>query len=623
MPIKRKPVAKKSSRTEAARIFARRMTAMMNARASYDGANTNRHNSNHWLNAGSTDADSALISELHTLRDRCRHEQRNNPYALALARKHANYVVGQGPTLQVEIDDEKLSDRIESDWASWCDICDFRGEQSFNEMLHLGVRDLYPSGEYFRTFNRERVARGVGLRLLCLEADRVSTPWQWAGQPQYRDGIEVDPNTGKKVKYWVSKWHPGNTSIASSAVSSNDFNTFAPSELIHFYIVDRPEQTRGTPLLAPVLEIFAKMRRWDEATIAAAERAALFGVIMVTNSDMMLGDNPSVLDPEEWEIEAGMGVVAPPGYDMKQIQPTHPGPQYEAFKKAKLTDYGAAVDMPYNVLANDSSGHNYASGRLDWQGLVRSVKVMRSWIERRDLGKVFSTWWSEYRNSSRDAQRLPATVPITWQWPGFEHVDPQKEADAAATRLENNLMTYAEYYAEHGDDWRAKFRQKAKEKAFAKEVGLHLGKEIPEPAEPEADMMDDTEIPEPQPEPEPVKQVASVVAVRESVPVVVFGSDELTAMAQAARAAGKDAYAIGGESAYDPLIGHIMLGDEATKADAECVLSFAPSAKTEWRKKDISATLPDGSTGTASAGRVADRIGRRIGALRQAFEVLT
>jgi hypothetical protein len=93
-------------------------------------------------------------------------------------------------------------------------------------------------------------------------------------------------------------------------------------------------------------------------------------------------------------------------------------------------------------------------------------------------------------------------------------------------------------------------------------------------------------------------------------------------MAQAARAGGKSAFYIGGESSYDPIVGHLLLGDEGTRTDADCVLSFASYVKTDWRKREIPITMPDGSSGKASAGRVADRIGRRIGALRQAFEVL-
>lgn len=447
-------------------------------RAAYDAVADNRNNANHWAKATSMDADSALVSELPTMRNRIRHEFRNNPYAIGIARKFAHYVIGEGPSLQCNLENEAQNDIVESAWAEFCDNCDYLGEMSYAEMLHLGVRDLFPSGEYFRVFRAANVP-GVSLRLLQVEADRISSPYQLLTDPAMRDGIQIDPLTGKKLLYWIAKWHPGN-SYHPVTPSVDDYTKVAPDQLVHYYVVDRPEQSRGCPLAVQMLETFARMRRWDEATIAAAERAALFGLIMVTNSDLMLGDNPSVLDPEEWEIQAGMGVVAPPGYDVRQVQPEHPSGQYEAFKRSKISDCSVGVDMPYSVAAADSSQHNYASGRLDHQGWTRAVKVLRSWIGKRDCSKTFRQWYEEARAVLPQFRTLPRYAPPhTWRWPGFEHVDPVKEATAAETLLRNNLLSPQDYYAERGVDWRKQYQQIAAAKKLAKDLGIEQEVEAP------------------------------------------------------------------------------------------------------------------------------------------------
>jgi capsid protein len=213
------------------------------------------------------------------------------------------------------------------------------------------------------------------------------------------------------------------------------------------------------------------LRRWDEATIRAAEIAALFAAYMTTQDASIVGDNPSQLDPEELEIEAGTITVGPPGYKIEQVQPQHPSENYGEFKKSKLQDCGAGVDMPYNVLAADSSGHNYASGRLDWQGLIRSIKVMRSWIDAKFTRKVFGAWWKEVRFLP-EFKGAPPELPIEFRYPGFEHVDPQKEAAAAEIRIRNNLQTHADWYAQQGKDWREEFAQLAREKQEAKALGI-------------------------------------------------------------------------------------------------------------------------------------------------------
>ena len=58
---------------------------------------------------------------------------------------------------------------------------------------------------------------------------------------------------------------------------------------------------------------------------------------------------------------------------------------------------------------------------------------------------------------------LDADLSHQWIWDGHEHVDPQKEANAQATRLTNHTTTLANEYARQGRDWEAELRQRAKE----------------------------------------------------------------------------------------------------------------------------------------------------------------
>jgi capsid protein len=60
----------------------------------------------------------------------------------------------------------------------------------------------------------------------------------------------------------------------------------------------------------------------------------------------------------------------------------------------------------------------------------------------------------------------------TWFFDGNEHVDPQKEANAQATRLANHTTTMAHEYARQGRDWESELRQRAKELQLMTELGL-------------------------------------------------------------------------------------------------------------------------------------------------------
>lgn len=131
--------------------------------------------------------------------------------------------------------------------------------------------------------------------------------------------------------------------------------------------------------------------------------------------------------------------------------------------------------MPHNVAGGDSSGYNYASGRLDHQTYFKSLRVEQSHLESVVLDRLLAAWLDE---AALIADLLPADLgpfldwPHQWFWDGHEHVDPAKEANAQATRLAQHTTTLADEYARRGLDWEAQLRQRAKEQKLLRELGL-------------------------------------------------------------------------------------------------------------------------------------------------------
>jgi capsid protein len=130
---------------------------------------------------------------------------------------------------------------------------------------------------------------------------------------------------------------------------------------------------------------------------------------------------------------------------------------------------------PTNVAAGNSSGYNYASGRLDHQTYFKSIRVEQAQLETVVLDRVLAAWFDE---AVLIPDLLPAGVgpiaqwPHQWFWDGHEHVDPAKEANAQATRLANHTTTLAHEYARQGRDWEEALQQRAKELSLMKELGL-------------------------------------------------------------------------------------------------------------------------------------------------------
>lgn len=168
---------------------------------------------------------------------------------------------------------------------------------------------------------------------------------------------------------------------------------------------------------------------------------------------------------------------------MTQLRAEQPTTTYGDFKRELLGEIGRSLQIPVNLLLGDSSKHNYASGRLDWQEYARAIR-----LEQRECGvsvlrSIFAAWYREFalveRQSGRSALSQP---PVAWYWDGFEHVDPKKEAEAQAIRLRSNATNLAIEYGKLGLDYEDALRQRANEIKLLRELGLPLDEAVPQTA---------------------------------------------------------------------------------------------------------------------------------------------
>jgi capsid protein len=184
----------------------------------------------------------------------------------------------------------------------------------------------------------------------------------------------------------------------------------------------------------------------------------------------------------------------PGGWKMSQLQAEQPATTYAEFKKEILNEIARCLNMPFNVAAGNSSGYNYASGRLDHQTYFKSIRVEQAHVEAVVLDRILAAWFDE-------ATLIPGLLPTDlgpfadwphqWFWDGHEHVDPAKEASAQATRLANLTTTLADEYARRGLDWEAQLRQRAKEIALVNALGLIPAQAQPSPPSEEPDDVED------------------------------------------------------------------------------------------------------------------------------------
>jgi lambda family phage portal protein len=445
---------------------ARQPSSLLRLLGRYDAATTTVDNARHWSAADGLSAGASNSPEVRrVLRNRSRYEIANNSYARGISLTLANDCVGTGPRLQMLTSDANANRLVEQEFIAWCDAIGLA--EKLRTMRLARVSD----GESFGLLtSNPRVDSPVQLDLKLIEAEQVTAPSFELDQPRYADGIRFDAY-GNAISYDVSREHPGDGLLSLK----DEFDTVAASSVIHYFRTDRPGQIRGIPDITPALPLFAQLRRFTLAVLAAAETAADFAGILYTDAPAN-GEADAAEPFEPIELEKRMLLTMPGGWKMAQMHSEQPATTFAEFKREILNEIARCLNMPFNVAAGNSSGYNYASGRLDHQTYFKSIRVEQSQMARTVLDRILSAWLGEavliegYLPAA--LRTLDASFEHQWFWDGHEHVDPAKEANAQKIRLANHTTTLAHEYARQGRDWEAEIKQRAKELTMMRQLGL-------------------------------------------------------------------------------------------------------------------------------------------------------
>lgn len=442
----------------------------------FEAAKTHRLNEAHWGDVTGKSLNADLITDLKILRQRCEFEASRNPYLAGVMETHVTDIVGSShPVLQIQIPGiEKLSDEAaakakewiesaESLWRDWWSNPDINGQMSGPDLLRMGVRLCWTTGEFFWQKVTDKGARGpVKLRLNPIAARRVDSPLDGIGNPRIVMGVERN-ETGRPLRYFVQK----GVDDASFASLSFDFEPIPAQDMIHFFEVEEPGQLRGVPWASTTLGTIADLRDYDHEVMDAARMAANYSIVLHTTHE----DATYLEVNESADIERGQMVTAPPGWKPEQMRPEQPSTTYQSFRHERLRELGRPRNMPGMMVLLDSSGHNYSSARFDGQLYQRGNASTQSCLERRVLNGLVDDVLRE-GELAEFLGRRPEGVRYVWTWPVPPHVDPAKEATAEEKGLKSGTLSLSAAMGARGKDWESHLEQLRREKDRMAELNL-------------------------------------------------------------------------------------------------------------------------------------------------------
>ncbi|ORE94110.1 lambda family phage portal protein [Stappia sp. 22II-S9-Z10] len=464
----------------------------------YRGARRDRRPTREWTPPAASAA-SDLLPGIETLRARSRDMARNVMVAGGAIHTVVTNVVGEGLTLKPSIDREALglSEDQALEWekksarefALWSRSADLGGTLTFSDLQELAFRACLDSGDCLvvRRFAPD-TGDTYGLKLALIEADRVANPDRRPDSERVKAGVQFGEN-GRVQGYYVANRHPGDFGVFAQATRWS----FVPrigrdADLLAIHLMThlRPDQPRGMPYLAPVIEALKQLGDYTDAEVTAAVNAAMMVAFVESPSPVDEDGNPIIGEPDDERggdtniLRNGATVYLYPGEKVNTMQPGRPNPNFDAFTMSFLRQTGVALELPFELMVKHFTA-SYSASRAALELAWQFFRKRRSWLVRA-LCEPVHHW---FLNEAVARGRLDApgyhddpAIRAAWcgcQWIGPSRIslDPLKEANADRVDLDIGVKTRDQIVTERtGGSWQRKTEQLAREERARRDAGL-------------------------------------------------------------------------------------------------------------------------------------------------------
>lgn len=449
-----------------------------------------------WLSSGGG-PDEDIVAHIDVLRERSRDLFMGTPLATGALRTLTTNVVGPGLRLSAQIDAEALglSDdeadawerHAEREFGLWTRHADAARTCTWEQLQGLAMLSALMSGDVFAALPKIR-RRGslYDLRVQLIEADRIcDDPTLVTSGKDIMGGVELG-RYGEPVAYHVARYHPGSTGLAAAMRQEwKRIPAFGSRtgrrNMLHLLIQERPEQRRGVPILAPVIESLKQLGRYTDAELMGAVVSAMLTVFVKSETpDNPLGqgipEDDRVDDADAASIELGNGSVVglAPGESIESVAPSRPNTAFDGFVMSVCVQIGAALEIPVELLHKRFTT-SYTAARAAFVEFWKAIKTRRAWLAESFCRPVYEEWLAEAVASDRvtapgffeDLAVRAAWCGAQWHGPAQGQINEKVEAGAANDRVQFGFSTQTRETAElTGQSWdqvnRARRRELAK-----------------------------------------------------------------------------------------------------------------------------------------------------------------
>lgn len=386
---------------------------------------------------------------LWELREISREMDRNNGLTAGLFDRAVENIWGpNGFDLQPQTGSKDLDRWLVQDWTSWLTRSDVRGEFHGNELIGMGFRGQLGDGDSLCEWDPDHADKDGGM--FWVEGDRCLNPRgirPAPGEPIV-NGIKFDQR-GRKKAYFIANVKP-NSQFASV---TEEQGTWRPADsIIHFYDPRRFSQSRGRPILAPVIRDIDDLDDLLLFERVGAKLVAANGFFVTTDDPGGVADGLKSLDDSNAtdgrveEVTPGAIHYLKRGQTIESVTSNRPSNNFESFVKLLLRFVGLPLGFPYELVVMDFSQVNFASSRQLLNQAQRAF-VCRQYKLANRISRIYAKWLKQRISQGNYANQFAAQIANgsiyrqRWGYPGWPSPNPLQDAQATEIGLANRFMS--------------------------------------------------------------------------------------------------------------------------------------------------------------------------------------
>jgi len=433
--------------------------------APYQGASS-KQSLKEWASAAFTTADEALLPNVQTLRSRSHDAMRNQPAARGAIRTMRKGVIGSSLRLQASIDRDflKISEEQAQEWQArtqqefrlWAESrnCDFSRQLTFAGLQKLAFASQRIAGDCFVLLPLKPFpGMPYDLRVQIIDADCVCNPNDLGDTAEIAGGIERSED-GIPIAIHIRTPHPAASTFRQISPAWQRVPIYGRKtghrNVLHLMSVERIGQTRGEPILSPVIETLKQISRYSAAELSAAVVNSLLTVGIERPLEDTLSNAAFNFEEgkEPWnrndnyKLGAGTWVDFAPGEKANIISAVRPSSQFDPFFLANIKQIGMALGIPYEVLIKHFSS-SYSASRAAMLDFHKDCLDEREDFIEAFCQPIYEEFLTEAVLKGRinapgflaDPYKRLAYSGAYWIGPAQGQIDEVKEVNAAHLRV--------------------------------------------------------------------------------------------------------------------------------------------------------------------------------------------